>query len=117
MMASPLSIPSRFAGGPIRSVTIGNQTTSTVVIVYPSLQQIGTPLYAIIPGQFATLPIMDSSGITFAFAAQAGSGFDGSIFIHVDPQALAASGFASPTQAPIWVWDSSTWDGGAVWGK
>jgi hypothetical protein len=102
-------------GGPIRSVTVGNQTSSTTAVVYGSSTPIGTPIFACVPGQFSTIPIQDTSAVSVVFVCAAGYKYDGAIYMHTDTEVLAASGFTQSTSAPLWVWDSSVWDGGAVW--
>jgi hypothetical protein len=114
-MAQPLVLTSRNNGGPIRSVTIGNQSTSTTVVVYGSALPQGSPLFAVVPGQFCTIPIQESSAVALVFVCAAGYSFNGGIYVHTDTEPLSASGFISATSAPLWVWDSSAWDGGAVW--
>lgn len=114
-MSIPLVLTSKNNGGPIRSITIGNQTTSTTAVVYGSAIPLGTPLFAVVPGQFLTMPVQESSGLSLVFVAQSGYNFNGGFYIHTDTEPLSASGFIAATSAPLWVWDSSLWDGGAVW--
>lgn len=105
-------------GGAIRSYTIGNFTSATTVVVYTGTNGYnGTPaIFAVQPGNVMTMPCSVYDGLSFVFVVKAGAGADGSVTIHVDSTPQAAAGFQVPTQATEWVWDSSAWDGGAVWG-
>jgi hypothetical protein len=114
-MLTPAVLTSVANGGPIRSITVGNQTSSTTAVVYGSSSPIGTPIFAVVPGQFSTIPIQETSAISVVFVCAAGYKFDGACYLHTDTEALAASGFTQSSTAPLWVWDSSVWDGGAVW--
>ena len=103
-MAEILVIPSTFVGGPIRSITVGNQTSATTALVFANTLASGAPLFAIAPGQFVTLPIAAANGVSLVFVAASSSFYDGSVYVHADSAVLAASGYN--TQTPAWVWNS-----------
>ncbi len=115
-MNTPLTIRATDNGGPVRSVTVGNQTSATSVSVYIGNSPAGSLLYSVLPGNYATIPIMASSAITLAFSYATGGKFDGTIFVHTDPQPLAASGFTQSQQnivglTPVVLWIGSEANG------
>jgi hypothetical protein len=91
LMGKALTLTTKDTGGPIRSLTIGNQTTATVVKVYAGSAAAGAPLVTIIAGNLLTVPLASLSAVTIAFVTS--TSYDGSAFIHADPEALSASGF------------------------
>ncbi len=115
-MTTPLTVRSVDNGGPIRSVTIGNQTSATTATVFLGNSAAGAPLYSVLPGNYATIPVMQSSALTIAFAYASGGQYDGSIYIHTDVQPLAASGFTQGQQnvvglTPVLLWAASEANG------
>lgn len=91
LMGKALTITSKDVGGPIRSITVGNQTSATTASVYAGITVGGTPLVAVIAGNLLTVPLGALSAVTIAFTTS--SSYDGSAFVNADPEALSASGF------------------------
>lgn len=84
----------------IRSFTVGNRTSATTVNVYIG-QTVGPQfVFQVPPGSNVTMPIEETQWVTFSFSTN--SVFDGFCYLHVDSDALAASGFQFPlTTSPV----------------
>lgn len=108
---TPLTIDAKLTGGVIRSVTLGNQSSSTVVGLYFGRNPGGIPILQVGPGAFITVPIAGADAITIVCIPQMGEqGFSGSVFIHADTHPLSASGFATSIGGAPGVFDGATWD-------
>lgn len=80
----------------IRSFTIGNLTSDTTVTVYMGQGANGSQIFQVSPGSNVTMPVEETQWLTFTFTTT--GLFDKYVYLHVDSDALAASGFQFPAQ-------------------
>ncbi|HZO92358.1 MAG TPA: hypothetical protein VFB22_01195 [Candidatus Baltobacteraceae bacterium] len=107
-------IPSPSIETPFGALTADNVSNCSIAVWLDS-PPLGPPAFAIAPYSFKTLPL-EARTVSLVVMAPNAQSAQGTIYVHLSLEKLAAAGGSSVPVSSVAVWDESRFDGDDVMG-